>query len=76
MCFDEQKIDLLQLRIIQGSLVTNDFEFSSALDMTGISAGQHTLRVEIYEIWNAEEKLTATSKETKSNTSQLKKRIG
>jgi hypothetical protein len=31
--------------------------------MTGIVKGQHTLRVEIYELWGSGEKLTHASKE-------------
>ena len=61
--FDEEKIESLRLRILQGPLATDDSEFSSILDMTGIPAGMHTLRVEMYELWDSEEKLTATSKE-------------
>jgi len=60
--FDEQKIDSLRLRILQGPLAVGDSEFSSVLDMTGIEAGQHVLRVEMYELWSGE-KLTSTSKE-------------
>jgi hypothetical protein len=31
--------------------------------MRGISAGLHSIRVEMYELWNSEEKLNCTSKE-------------
>jgi hypothetical protein len=31
--------------------------------MTGIEQGQHTLRVEMYELWASSEKLTSTSKQ-------------
>ncbi len=61
--FDEQKIDSLRLRVLQGPLATANSEFSSALDMTGIGEGQHKLRVEIYELWSENEKLAFTSKE-------------
>ena len=61
--FDGQKIDSLRLRVLQGPLATDDSEFSSVLDMTGIEQGQHILRVELYELWSSEEKLTCTSKE-------------
>lgn len=61
--FDEQKIESLRLRILQGPLAMDCSEFSSVLDMTGIPAGKHTLRVEMYEIWASDEKLTAASKE-------------
>ena len=71
--FDEQKIDTLQLRIIQGPLATNDFEFSSVLGMQGISAGQHTLRVEMHELWSSGEKLAGASKEVAIEYVPLKK---
>ena len=61
--FDKQKIDSLRLRILQGPLATNEAEFSSTLDMTGIAEGHHILRVEMYESWFSGEKLTSTSKE-------------
>ena len=71
--FDEQKIDSLRLLILQGPLATNDSEFSSVLDMTGISQGQHKLRVEIYELWDSSEKLTSTSKEASIEYVPLKR---
>jgi hypothetical protein len=61
--FDEEKIDSLRLRVLQGPLATDASEFSSVLDMTGIGKGQHILRVEMYELWSSGEKLTSTSKE-------------
>ncbi len=71
--FDKQKIDLLRLRILQGPLMTDELEFSSVLSMTGIEAGQHNIRVEMYELWSTEEKLTFTSKEVKIDYIPLKK---
>jgi hypothetical protein len=61
--FDEQKIASLRLRLLQGPLATEAAEFSSFLDVTGISEGQHVFRVEMYELWSSEEKLTSTSEE-------------
>lgn len=61
--FDEHKIGSLRLRIIQGPLATDESEFSSVLDMTGIGKGQHILKVEMYELWSSGEKLTSASKE-------------
>ena len=71
--FDEQKIDSLRLRILQGPLATNDYEFSSVLDMTGIGEGQHILRVEMYEVWSSGEKLASTSREATVEYVPLKK---
>ena len=61
--FDEQKIDSLRLSILHGPLATEESEFSSVLDMTGIPEGKHTLRIEMYESWASGEKLTIASKE-------------
>lgn len=61
--FDDQKIDSLRLRILQGPLATDYSEFSSVLDMIGIGKGQHRLRVEMYELWSSGEKLTCATKE-------------
>jgi hypothetical protein len=71
--FDDQKIDSLRLRILQGPLATDDSEFSSVLDMTGIAGGQHTLRVEMYELWSSGEKLVETSKEVTIEYKPIKK---
>ncbi len=61
--FDGEKIDSLRLRIIQGPLATDDSEFSADMDLTGIVAGKHLLRVEMYELWDSGERLSWTSKE-------------
>jgi hypothetical protein len=71
--FDEQKITSLQLRILQGPLGTDESEFSSVLTMTGISEGQHTLKVEMYESWLSNEKRTNTSKQITIKYAPLKK---
>jgi hypothetical protein len=61
--FDGEKIESLRLRVLQGPLATDAAEFSSVLDMAGIGEGQHTLRVEMFELWGSKEKLTCTTKE-------------
>jgi hypothetical protein len=61
--FDDQKFESLRLRILQGPLATDCSEFSSVADMTGIGEEQHVLKVEMYERWSSEEKLTSVSKE-------------
>ena len=71
--FDEQKIDSLRLRIVQGPLASDDLEFSSVLDMTGIGEGQHILRVDMYELWSSGEKLTCASKELNIEYVPMKK---
>ena len=61
--FDEQKVDSLSLSIMHGPRATEESEFSSVLDMTGIPEGKHTLRIEMYESWASGEKLATASKE-------------
>ncbi|HIJ08438.1 TPA: hypothetical protein HA274_03740, partial [Candidatus Bathyarchaeota archaeon] len=71
--FDEKKIDSLNLRILQGLLATDEAEFSSTLDMTGIAEGEHVFRVKMYELWSSGEKLTSTSKETTIKYTPIKR---
>jgi len=61
--FDEQKLYCKTVRIPQGSLSADELELPDALDMRGISAGKHLIRVEMYELWNSDEKLNCASKE-------------
>ncbi len=61
--FDGEKIDSLRLRVLQGPLATDESEFSAVLDLTGIVAGKHILRAEMYELWDSGEKLSWTSSE-------------
>jgi hypothetical protein len=60
--FDGFCVDSLRLRVLQGPLATDCAEFSSVMDMTGIEAGQHLLRVELCEFWG-DERLTGVSRE-------------
>jgi len=61
--FDGQKLYRTAVRIPQGLLSANDLELPFILDMRGINAGLHSIRVEMYELWNSEEKLNCASKE-------------
>jgi hypothetical protein len=61
--FDAQKLKSVCISIPQSPLATNDFELTPVLDMKGINAGSHTIKVEMYEQWSSGEKLTCTSKE-------------
>ncbi len=61
--FDNQQISSRFVRIIQGPLAGEDFELTPVLDMKGITAGSHSIRVEMYETWSNGEKLSFTSKE-------------
>ena len=61
--FNEQKLNSVSITIPQSPLATDDFELTPVLDMKGINAGSHTIRVEMYELWSSGEKLSCTSKE-------------
>lgn len=61
--FNGQKLNGVCISIPQSPVARDDFEFSSVLDMRGISAGSHVIKVEMYELWSSGEKLTFASKE-------------
>jgi hypothetical protein len=61
--FDEQQISSVAIRIPQGHLAADDFEFSPVLDMRGIPAGSYIIKVEMYELWSSGEKLSKAVKE-------------
>jgi hypothetical protein len=61
--FDEQKIHSTRISILPSPLASDDFELTPALDMKGIAAGSHKIRVDMYEISSPGEKLGYTSKE-------------
>jgi hypothetical protein len=61
--FDGQKLNSACISIPQSPLATDDFELTPVLDMKGISAGSHIIKVEMYELWSSGEKLAYTSKE-------------
>jgi hypothetical protein len=61
--FDAQKLKVLCISIPQSPLATNDFELTPVLDMKGINAGLHKIKVEMYELKSSGEKLAYASKE-------------
>ena len=61
--FDEHKLNSACISIPQSPLATDDFELTPVLDMKGIPAGPHTIKVEMYELWSSGEKLNYASKE-------------
>ena len=65
--FDGQKLNSACISIPQSSLAANEFTLTPVLDMKGISAGSHNIKVEMYELWSSGEKLTCTSKEVAVN---------
>ena len=61
--FNRQKLYTAQIRIPQGPLAGEDFELKPVLDMKGINAGSHVIKVEMFELWPSGEKFTCASKE-------------
>ena len=61
--FDQHHFHTVPLKIHPSSLTKDNLEFNRVLEMTGITAGQHTIKVEMYELWSSGEKLTSASKE-------------
>ena len=61
--FDNQQISSISIRIPQGPLAGDDFELTPVLDMKGIPAGSHTIKVEMYELWSSGERFSQAVKE-------------
>jgi hypothetical protein len=62
--FQEQLVNSTKLRLPESTLLNDNFDYSLILDMHGIGAGEYSLKVEMYEPWGAEEKLSFTNKRT------------
>ena len=65
--FDGNELIVVHYSIPQGQFARDDFEFARVLDMKGIGAGSHAIRVEMFELWSSGEKLTLASKEVNIN---------
>jgi hypothetical protein len=61
--FDQHHFHTVPLKIPASSLTKDNLEFNRVLEMTGIAAGPHTIKVEMYETWGSGEKLTSASRE-------------
>jgi len=61
--FDTKKASTVHLKVLTGPLAADYSEFKSTLNMNGISAGSHTIRIEMYELPSSGEKLTCALKE-------------
>jgi hypothetical protein len=61
--FDNQKISSVSVRIPQSPLSRDEFELTPVLDMRGIPAGFHVIKVEMFELWSSGERLTQAVKE-------------
>jgi hypothetical protein len=61
--FESQKISSVSIRVPQSPLAVDEFEFTPVLDMNGIPAGPHTIKVEMSELWSSAERLCQATKE-------------
>ncbi len=61
--FDDQLINSVLIRILQGPLAADESEYAAVLDMKGVPAGVHTVKVVMYELWGSSERLCETLKE-------------
>ncbi len=61
--FDNQQINSVAIRILHGPLSMDESEYTTILDMKGIPAGSHTIKVDMYELWSSGEKLSQAVKE-------------
>lgn len=64
---DNQQTSSLLIRIPQGHLTADEFELTPVLDMKGILAGSHSIKVEMYEQWSSGERLSQAFKEVTVN---------
>jgi hypothetical protein len=65
--FDNQLIKSFSIIIPQSPLAKDEFELKPVLDMKGIPPGNHSIKMEMYELWSSGEKLLQTSKEVTVN---------
>ncbi len=63
LLFNGKLVDSVVLRILQGSLATDECEYISVLDMKGIAKGTYALKSELYEQGQSAERNCETSKE-------------
>ena len=61
--FDSQQINSVAIRILHGPLSMDESEYTTILDIKGIPAGSHTIKVQMYELWSSGEKLSQAVKE-------------
>jgi hypothetical protein len=61
--FEDQLVISTPLCIPQSNLLGDSLEFPLFVDMRGIAAGSYLVRVEMYELWNSDEKLCFSEKE-------------
>jgi hypothetical protein len=62
--FENTLISTVSISVLQGSLGTNELEYSWVIDTKGIAKGTYHLRAEMYEEWSSDERLYHTNRET------------
>jgi hypothetical protein len=58
--FEDTTISEVLIQVLQGSLGTNELEYSWVMDTKGIVEGTYRIRVEMYEVWSSDERLCQT----------------
>ena len=61
--FEEQIVNSATLCLPQSPLLNDSLVYSQVLDMKGIGEGNYILRIEMYEPWSSEEKLSFVAKQ-------------
>ncbi|MDR0318504.1 MAG: hypothetical protein LBI09_00510 [Nitrososphaerota archaeon] len=61
--FENTRINTVTIQVLQGSLATNELEYSWIMNTKGVSEGAYHLKVEMYEHWPSSEKLYQTTRE-------------
>ena len=61
--FHEQLLNSTPLSIPQSPLLNDRLEYPQIVDMKGMGAGEYLFRIEMYELWSSNEKLSFSTKE-------------
>ncbi len=56
--FDNQLLPPTLIQIPQGPVATDEFEYEWVLEMSGVAAGKYAIKVEMFEPWGMNEKLS------------------
>jgi hypothetical protein len=73
--FDNEPINSVLVQMLRGPLATAESEFSTILDMRGITAGVHNIGIEMYGLWDEGEKLCRTYSEQPINYVPWKRQL-
>ena len=61
--FEGKMINSVNISLPQSPLLTDEFELTPVLDMSGVAAGTYALKAELYQPWASTQKIASTSKE-------------